>query len=64
MIANKVVQRVRGVTIREVLAEMAKVRATGWTPNDWTGYMVWRMRNRFNHPSSRLRGASTKSDDK
>src|SRR6267143_837951 len=50
VIATEVVQRVPGVTVTEVLREMAKV-ARGFTPNNWTGYMVWRMRNRVNRAS-------------
>ena len=62
MIASKVVQRVRGVTLAEVLREMAKLQAKGRSPNDWTSYMVWWMRNGPNRPNSGPRGAPNKPD--
>src|SRR5438270_2210997 len=46
IIANDVARRVRGVTVARVMEEIVKVRATGRTPNNWTAYMIWWMRDR------------------
>ena len=48
--AAEVMKVVRRATEKQVLSDMANVRTSGFKPDNWTAFMIWRMRKRLARP--------------